>query len=239
MSKDYNGIIRYSDTQRGVKKKIQNLNVNITNSTNKGKIIKGVIIGVVIIIVVAIAVVCAIIFSGGKKPQPPPIPDPPTTIILSPPNEDPRKLGSEFDFNTKKGDLQRIKVIQKYKEDRVRDGEKITTFLTRITIYDIYIIDEQDSDEENKNYYDKLYTCALSIQSECYSSKNEDCEPKQRIDLINSVRRNLKERRNLENKNNSDLKGKQIPICLFNLTNNDVITSISCPESLEETKKNL
>ena len=236
MSKDYNGIIRYSDTQRVDKKKIQNSLDNTTNSTNKGKIIKGALIGAGICLVVAVAVVCAILFT--RKSDPPIIPD--TTIsIMEPPclEEESRKLGSEFDFNTKKGDLKRINVIQKSKEDRLRDGEKITTFLTRITNYDIYIIDEQYSDEENKYYYDKLYTCALSIQSECYSSTNEDCEPKQRVDLTNSIRRSLKEKRNLESTNNTDLKGKIIPICLFNLTNNDVITSISCPESLPETKR--
>ena len=236
MSKDYNGIIRYSDTQRVDKKNVQNSTDSITNSSNKGKIIKRVIIiGVVIGFVVAAAVVSVILFS-----KPPVNPNPPSTITIIPPppeDEESRKLGSEFDFNTKKGDLKRINVIQKSKEDRVRDGEKITTFLTRITNYDIYIIDEQDSDEENKYYYDKLYTCALSIQSECYSYTNEDCNPKQRVDLTNSVRRNLEEKRNLESTNNPDLKGKQIPICLFNLTNNDVITSISCPESLPETKK--
>ena len=242
MSKDYNGVIRYSDTQRIDKKKIQNSidnTTNITNPSNKGKIIKGVIIGIAIAFVVAVAVVCVILFSRNPDQKPHVNPDPPSTIIIIPPPGDgeSRKLGSEFDFNTKKGDLKRINVIQKYKEDRIRDGEKITTFLTRITNYDIYIIDEQDSDEENKYYYDKLYTCALSIQSECYSSTNEDCNPKQRVDLTNSIRRNLEEKRNLESKNNTDLKGKQIPICLFTLTNNDVITSISCPESLPETKK--
>ena len=246
MSKDYNGIIRYSDTQRVERKKIQKSidnntnntnNTNTTNTTNKGKILKGVGIGVAICIVLAVAVTITILLK--RKQDPPATPDPPSTIIIIPPPGDTesRKLGSEFDFNTKKGDLKRINVIQKYKEDRIRQGEKITTFLTRITNYDIYIIDEQDSDEENKYYYDKLYTCALSIQSECYSSQNEDCVPKRRVDLTNSVRRNLVKKRNLESQNNSDLKGKQIPICLFNLTNNDVITSISCPESLSETKK--
>lgn len=51
-----------------------------------------------------------------------------------------RKLGSEFEFNTKVGDLKRISVNQKFKEDMLIDGEKVVSFLTRITNYDIYLI---------------------------------------------------------------------------------------------------
>ena len=65
----------------------------------------------------------------------------------------------------------------------------------------------------------------------------KNCEPKQRIDLLNSARRNLAKKRKLEGSSNSSFKDKPIPICLFNLTDNDVITSISCPESFPEDKK--
>ena len=148
-----------------------------------------------------------------------------------------KKLGSEFDFNTKEGDLKRIFVSQKYTEDRLIDGEKVTTFLTRITNYDIYIISEKNSTEENKYFYDKIYECAISINSECYTSTNEECTPNPRVDLLNTVTRNTEEKRNLEE--NNKLKDSPIPICLFNLTNNDVITSISCPKSYPEFKKKM
>ena len=158
-------------------------------------------------------------------------------IVPVPSNNDDKKLGSEFDINTKVGDLKRISVNQKYKEDMLIDGEKSDAFLTRITNYDIYIISEEDSDEDNKLFYDKMYTCAISIQSECYSSSKDDCTPSKVIDLSNSVRRNLDYNRKLQEVN--DLKDVPVPICLFNLTNNDVITSISCHDKFSEQKKKM
>ena len=259
MSKEYNGVIRYSDTPR-TNSRDSSQRSNPINISKNGKIIKGILIAVGICIIIAI-VAGIVIFLGKKKPDPPETPKDPTTTIIEEPkptspteskpkdpndgelnpipleNEKSRDLGSEYEINTKKGDLKRIQVKQKYTEDRVRDGEKITTFSTRITNYDIYIMNEQNSDEENKYYYKKLYTCSIAIQSECTTSANENCEPKQRIDLLNSARRNLEKKRKLEGNNNSSFKDKPIPICLFNLTDNDVITSISCPESFPEDKK--
>ena len=156
-------------------------------------------------------------------------------IVPPPSNIDDRKLGSEFDFNTTVGDLKRITVNQKYKEDILIDGEKVDSFLTRITNYDIYIISEEDSDENNKLFYDKMYTCAISIHSECYGSTKDDCTPKKVIDLSSIARRNLDNTRKLQEVN--DLKDIAIPICIFNLTNNDVITSISCHNKFSEEKK--
>jgi len=246
MSKEYNGVIRYSDTLRKNSKK-SDQSSNQTNTSKKGKILKGLLIGVGICIIIAIAAVI-FIFLTRKNPDIPEIPEQSTTSPTTNPggsslkpvpigDEQSRELGSEYEINTKKGDLKRIKIKQKYTEDRVRDGEKITTYSTRITNYDIYIINEENSDEENKYYYKKLYTCSIAIQSECTVSKNEDCEPKKRIDLTSSARRNLEKKRKLEGDNNSDYKDKPIPVCLFNLTNNDVITSISCPESFPEDKR--
>ena len=98
-------------------------------------------------------------------------------------------------------------------------------------------MNEQNSDEENKYYYKKLYTCSIAIQNDCTISKNEDCWQKKKIYLSNSARRNLAKKRKLEGDNNSDFKNKPIPVCLFNLTDNDVITSISYPKSFAEDKR--
>ena len=102
-----------------------------------------------------------------------------------------------FKFINKKSDLKRILVKQNYTEDRLIDGKKVTTFLTRITNYDIYIMSENNSTEEYKYFYDKIYECAISIHSECHSSTNEDCTPKPRIDLTNTVTRNIEGKKNL------------------------------------------
>ena len=66
-----------------------------------------------------------------------------------------KKLENEFQFNTKVNDLKRINVRQKTQEDIIIDNNKTTIFLYRNTIYcQFTIISEEDSDEENKNYYD-------------------------------------------------------------------------------------
>ena len=192
MSKEYDGVIRYSDTPR-TNSRDSSQRSNPINISKNGKIIRGILIAVGICIIIAI-VAGIVIFLGKKKPDPPETPIDPTTTIIEEPkptspteskpkdpddgtldpipleNEKSRDLGSEYEINTKKGDLKRIQVKQKYTEDRVRDGEKITTFSTRITNYDIYIMNEQNSDEENKYYYKKLYTCSIAIQSECTTS---------------------------------------------------------------------
>ena len=93
-----------------------------------------------------------------------------------------KKLENEFQFNTKVNDLKRINVCQKTQEDIIIDNNKTTISLFRNTNYDIYIISEEDSDEENKNYYDKMYTAALSISSECYSKEDENCVPEKMVD---------------------------------------------------------
>ena len=234
MSKDYNGVIKVSDSPR-TKAKDEEINQqSIYISTKKRRFLKGIIFGFVICFVITMMAIIAILLSR-KNTDTRDSPLKSSAGILNPIPES-KKLGSEFDFNTKLGDLKRIHIKQKEKEEMIKDGEKITTFSYRITNYVIYILSEQNSDEENKYYYDKLFTGAISIESECFSSTNENCEPRQRVDFTNSFKKNVEEKRILEG-NNTDLKDKPIPICLFNLTNNDVITSISCPESLPEIKK--
>jgi len=234
MSKDFNGIIKASDSPR-INSKDEDLNQDSTYKFNKNGRLKGIIIGFVICFAIAMVAIIAILLSRKNPATKESSLKSNVGILESIPES--KKLGSEFDFNTKQGDLKRIHIKQKYNEDILKDGEKITTFSYRITNYIIYIFSEQNSDEENKYYYDKLFTGAISIESECFSSTNENCEPRQRINLSNSFKKNLEEKRNLQNNNNTDLKDKPIPICLFNLTNNDVITSIYCPESLPEIRK--
>ena len=230
MSIENSRVIKYSDTPRINSLDIKQSQISMNSSSKKKNIIKTLISGGIVCLIIIIGIIITIIINMQNSVQNP------VDILESHSFEESNELNIVFEFNTKIGDLKRIQVNQKYREDRVRDGENITTFLNRITNYDIYVINEQNSDEENKYYYDKLYTCAISIQSECSSSTNRNCDPKQRVDLTNSVRRNIEGKRNLEGNNNNDLKDKPIPICLFNITNNDIITSILCPESLPETK---
>ena len=126
-----------------------------------------------------------------------------------------KNLENEFQFNTKVNDLKRINVSQKTLEDLIIDNNKPTIIFNRITNECIHIISEEDSDEENNNYYDKTITPALSISSECYSKKDENCVPEKIVDFTNSEKS-----RNLDNTESNpetinDLK--DIPLSLWNL----------------------
>ena len=244
-----NRIIHYDNTiATTVRTDLNHNSIQINNSSplKKKLTIIFIVIGVILLVIVAAICVYLFLFSNKKKSNPTDEVESQQSIgkenhpivPVSSDNElESRKLGSEFEFNTKVGDLKRISVNQKFKEDMLIDGEKVVSFLTRITNYDIYIISEEEPDEDNKLFYDKKYTCAISIQSECYGSSKDDCVPKKSVDLTGTTRRNLEKTRKLEEKN--DLKDFPIPICLFNLTNNDVITSISCHEKFSEQKKKM
>ena len=52
------------------------------------------------------------------------------------------------------------------------------------------------------------------------------------MDLTEHNHLNLRNIQELDNLNNIP-----IPLCLFNLTDNNVITSMTCPESLSDSKK--
>ena len=248
---------RYNETT--VRKSIKGNNIIENSSTNSSNNLRNInkctkkkiiiILSIVISIIVA-AVVALIFLVFLKKPEDnnnntntdeiiipkteepnKPI-DEPFSVITPIYPDNYEKLESEFEFNTKVGDLKRIYVNQKYEENRLYDGLQISRTKERRTNYDIFIISESEPENGYTNYYNKMYTAAISIVNECISSENENCIPETLIDLTGPEIHNT---RNLEEVD--DLKDIPVPICLFNLTNNDVITSIKCPESLPDNKK--
>ena len=76
---------------------------------------------------------------------------------------------------------------------------------------------------------------AISIVSECISTEGNDCEPQRLVDLTSEKKSN--NRRRVLN-NADDFKDIPIALCLFNITDNNFITSMTCPESFPESKKN-
>ena len=137
-------------------------------------------------------------------------------------------IETEFEFNTKVGDLNRINIQQKYTEEITSYGEKYFQYVNRRTLYDIYIISETPSSEETKYFYNTTYTAAILISSQCATTNNEDCEPQDKISLTEFSKKNLRFLAEIP-----DLKDIPLPLCIFNITNNDVITSIACHESLQ------
>ena len=145
----------------------------------------------------------------------------------------PLEMQDEYKIKTNVNDLKRIYINQKYYEYIKIDGVLTENIVDRKTNYDIYILEKNEAPNEAKYFYNYTFLCAIAISSECVSSTNEYCIPQKLIDLNeqdNSNIRNLKEIDNFEN--------FPIPLCFFNLTDNNVINSISCHKKLNESKVN-
>ena len=128
-------------------------------------------------------------------------------------------------------------VSQRSIEETKVKGVSILVDVLRKTNYNIYIMDEEEADEENKLFYSKLYTAAISIVSECNTINFDDCEPQKMVDLTEETKHNINGNARILN-NEEDYKDLPIPLCLFKITDNNFITSITCPESFSKSKKN-
>ena len=175
----------------------------------------------IIIFILIVAIIVVLIFVKKQPPKKPLYPPYPPQPIL------PLEPILSFIFPTRVGEFNMIKITQKYNEISFKEGKKITTSFNRKEKYDIMVLSENEPIVELKYYYTKLYTCVISIVSECISQINNDCNPLN-ILILSELEINLNEVDNIE-----DLA---IPLCLFNITYNNVITSIKCPKSLNEGK---
>ena len=192
-------------------------------------------IGIIFVVFIGVAITLYIILTGGKKTKS----DPPTDIyddtsstfisiyIKEIPEyikeNGPLEMQDEYKIKTNVNDLKRIYINQKYYENIKIDGVLTENIVDRKTNYDIYILEKNEAPNEAKYFYNYTYLCAIAISSECVSSKDEYCIPQKLVDLNeqdNSNTRNLKEINNFDN--------FSIPLCFFNLTDNNVINSISC-----------
>ena len=211
-----------SDSERNKYKKNNN-----KKSKNKFKWDKNTTIIIAIVIIVVLIMVLLGIFGPWDK-----------TKIVNTESENDHQMTyaqykDELRFNTKVNDLKRITIVQKSDENMALDGLETENKYLKITNCDIYIISKKDSDELNKNSYNETYNASISISSQCLTKNDDNCEPKKFVDLMNTDNKNL---RYLDQIN--DLKDIPVPLCLFDITDTNIITSISCPESLPENIKN-
>ena len=179
------------------------------------------IIGVILICALITAVIYWII--PHRKPPVPPVID-----IKQKDNEGGVK--NEFEMNTETGDVKLLSVKQRAKEETTFNSKKIGTDITRISNYAVYINSGEKPTAENKKYYSNMHSGIVAIESECTVVDGEDCEPKPLVDL--SAKSNL---RLLSSENLRDIP---IPVCKFNITDNHIITTMICPESLPDNKRN-
>ena len=93
---------------------------------------------------------------------------------------------------------------------------------------------KKNQNMKKKNINEKIYSTIISIYNECHSRENETYIPKKLVDLINSDNNE-----NEDTKEINDLKDIPLPICLFNMTDNNVITSFTCHKLITEHKKRM
>ena len=172
---------------------------------------------IIITVIILIGIIVLIVLLTRKNKESPIL----NTSITTPKSNlsNPYKFETEFDFVNKLREPYRIKVEQKYVEEINTNGIMNTQFVDRKTNYDIFIINETNSTKETKNFYDKIYTAAILISSQCIDTKNDKCEPQNILNLEEVSKKNLRNLMEIP-----DLKDIPIPLCLFNITDNDVIT---------------
>ena len=204
-----------------------------------------VLIGIVIIIVV--------ILTPKKDPPEENRDQDDETNVINPPStqpEEPDDIGDEnlnfrdlvskygpiemektYKINTNANDLKRIYINQRYYEDIKVSGSLTKRLVDRKTNYDIYVISETEPDEETKYSYNKIYTCSISIASECISTKDEFCLPRKLVDLNDQDYSNVRRLNKVES-----LENIPLPICIFNMTDNNVILSIACHKNISYSR---
>ena len=143
----------------------------------------------------------------------------------------PIEMENTYKINTNVNDLKRIYINQRYYEDIKFSGSLTKRLVDRKTNYDIYVISETEPDEETKYSYNKIYTCSISIASECISIKDEYCLPRKLVDLNDQDYSNVRRLDELES-----LENIPIPLCIFNMTDNNVILSIACHKNISNSR---
>ena len=156
----------------------------------------------------------------------PPPPPPPYEL-------GPLEMQPQYKIKTEVGDLKSIYVNQIYYEDIKIEGDLTQNLVDRKTNYHIFILDEIEATNEEKMFYNKTYLCLISISSECVSTRDEYCLPRKLVDLNDQDYSHVRRLGVID-----DLSNFPLPICLFNMTDNNVITSISCHRNLTQNKIN-
>ena len=144
---------------------------------------------------------------------------------INPIQKNKEHIQSEFALKFEPKKLKHILIEQNYTEKIVTNGNESSMKVQRKTNYEMFIISAENSTEENKNFFDKKFIVAIIINNQCISTNNEKCVPtKITKENINVSLKQIDE---------IDFKNYPIPLCLFNITDNDVITSLKCPEKLQ------
>ena len=124
--------------------------------------------------------------------------------------------------------FQRITIDKKSKDNILVEGMNETIYLYKKNIYDVYNYKEYGPGNENGINYSKKFTYSILLMKRCLNTENEidNCELEENDpDTRNLILRNLD-----NNENN-------IPLCLINKTDEDIILSVKCSKTFDEDIK--
>ena len=116
--------------------------------------------------------------------------------------------------------IKRIKIDKKTRNNILVEGMNQTKTLYRKNIYDVSTYKEYSSGKENDISYSKKMTYSILLLKECLNTENEieECD----IDEDDTLRH---------------LENNEEKICIFNITDNNIILSVKCSSNLDEIKK--
>ena len=222
--KTYSRTLQNSSELRSNHFSKNNIPQKINNNLKKNNIIISISISVFILIIITL--ILLFLFKSWVK---------------KPPNDEQKthninfeEYMNELQFKTKVNDIKRLSIIKTFYDNmQINDINSQISLISKRD-YDIFIISEKECIEENKKYCNKIYTASIAMVSQCLSLENEECEPQKLVDLSNNNKTNLL---NLNETIINDLKDIPIALCLFNLSDTNIITSISCPETLPQNIK--
>ena len=187
---------------------------------------------VIILSIVGVILIGVITFAIIKYLRKEPVNPKPKEEPINPGSEKiPVPIKNEFDIKTEVG-LRTLSLIQNSAEKTKFNSTDLETDVKRKTNYLVYFTSKEKPPEPT--YYSEMYTGVVAIESECAVVDGKDCEPKPLVDL-RSKSNNLRLMRLLSSE---DLKDIPIPICKFNMTDNHIITTLICPETLPDNKRN-
>ena len=75
---------------------------------------------------------------------------------------------NKYTFKLNVKDIKSISIEQNDIENIISNGNISSVNRLRKTNYEYFLLSEEESDEENKNFYEKKYTVAILISSQCF-----------------------------------------------------------------------
>ena len=124
-------------------------------------------------------------------------------------------------------------VLMEYREKITIKENNLSSNTLIKALLDIYVLSE--SPEKGNDLYSSKYTTSIAINSYCNNIEGKNCELESSLDLTYKDEDNNL-RQIDENENIEDV---DLPICIIEHSDTNLIISVSCSRTLEQQSKNM